>query len=115
MSCQQVPTTPAFNLYPRSVQVGEFEVAIDGGIWVAIRELQFGCDYEGKHGHGDFCRSFKLALRRVLIVYPTAWVCVKRGGIELRQSEPPVPPRTWLTSETHRPRTHQALKNKEAA
>lgn len=39
MSCQQVPTTPAFNLYPRSVQVGEFEVAIDGGIWVAIREL----------------------------------------------------------------------------
>jgi hypothetical protein len=38
MSCQQVPTTPAFNLYPRSVQVGEFEVAIDGGIWVAIRD-----------------------------------------------------------------------------
>lgn len=39
MSCQQVPTTPAFNLYPRSVQVGEFEVAIDGGIWVAIRAV----------------------------------------------------------------------------
>src|SRR3990167_883666 len=39
MSCQQVPTTPAFNLYPRSVQVGEFEVAIDGGIWVAIRAM----------------------------------------------------------------------------
>lgn len=38
MSCQQVPTTPAFNPYPRSVQVGEFEVAIDGGIWVAIRD-----------------------------------------------------------------------------
>ncbi|MDZ4144904.1 MAG: hypothetical protein U1D29_10295, partial [Burkholderiales bacterium] len=38
MSCQQVPTAPAFNPYPRSVQVGEFEVAIDGGIWVAIRE-----------------------------------------------------------------------------
>ena len=37
MSCQQVPTAPAFNPYPRSVQVGEFEVAIDGGIWVAIR------------------------------------------------------------------------------
>ena len=36
MSCQQVPTTPAFNPYPRSVQVGEFDVAIDGGIWVAI-------------------------------------------------------------------------------
>ena len=41
MSCQQVPTTPAFNPYPRSVQVGEFEVAIGGGIWVAIRG-QFG-------------------------------------------------------------------------
>jgi hypothetical protein len=40
MSCQQVPTTPAFNPYPRSVQVGEFEVAIDGGIWVAIREYR---------------------------------------------------------------------------
>lgn len=39
MSCQQVPTTPAFNPYPRSVQVGEFEVAIGGGIWVAIRAL----------------------------------------------------------------------------
>lgn len=38
MSCQQVPTTPAFNPYPRSVQVGEFEVAIGGGIWVAIRD-----------------------------------------------------------------------------
>ena len=38
MSCQQVPTAPAFNPYPRSVQVGEFEVAIGGGIWVAIRE-----------------------------------------------------------------------------
>ena len=37
MSCQQVPAAPALNPYPRSVQVGEFEVAIDGGIWVAIR------------------------------------------------------------------------------
>jgi len=36
MSCQQVPTAPAFNPYPRSVQVGEFEVAISGGVWVAI-------------------------------------------------------------------------------
>ncbi len=36
---QQVPTTPAFNPYPRSVQVGEFEVAIGGGIWVAIRAI----------------------------------------------------------------------------
>lgn len=40
MSCQQVPTAPAFNPYPRSVQVGEFEVAIGGGIWVAIGAQQ---------------------------------------------------------------------------
>ena len=40
MSCQQVPTAPAFNPYPRSVQVGEFEVAIGGGIWVAIGEQE---------------------------------------------------------------------------
>ncbi len=81
-------------------------------LWLPWRtvKLQFGCDYEGKHGYGDFCKSFKAALSKVLIVYPTARVCVKRGGIELRQSEPPVPPRTWLTSETHRPSTHQALK-----
>ena len=46
MSCQQVPTAPAFNPYPRSVQVGEFEVAIDGGVWVAIG----GCGFE-------FCKS----------------------------------------------------------
>lgn len=43
MSCQQVPTTPAFNPYPRSVQVGEFEVAIGGGIWVAIRARRYIC------------------------------------------------------------------------
>src|SRR5690606_4497389 len=39
MSCQQVPTAPALKPYPRSVQVGEFEVAISGGVWVAIREV----------------------------------------------------------------------------
>lgn len=39
MSCQQVPTAPALKPYPRSVQVGEFEVAITGGVWVAIRVL----------------------------------------------------------------------------
>ena len=43
MSCQQVPTAPAFNPYPRSVQVGEFEVAIGGGIWVAIGVIQVFC------------------------------------------------------------------------
>ena len=86
-------------------------------LWLPWRtvKLQFGCDYEGKHGHGDFCKSFKAALSKVLIVYPTARVCIKRGGIELRQSEPPVPPRTWLTSKPPRAATHQTSNTEEAA
>jgi len=36
VSCQQVPAAPAFISCPRSTQVGEFEVAITGGIWVAF-------------------------------------------------------------------------------
>ena len=40
MSCQQVPAAPAFTPCPRSTQVGEFEVAISGGVWVAIGELR---------------------------------------------------------------------------
>jgi hypothetical protein len=35
MSCQQGPTAPALTSCPRSTQVGEFEVAISGGVWVA--------------------------------------------------------------------------------
>ena len=31
------PTVSALRPCPRSIQVGEFEVAISGGIWVAIR------------------------------------------------------------------------------
>jgi integrase len=42
MSCLQVPAAPAFNPYPRLVQVGEFEVATGGGIWVAIRATAYG-------------------------------------------------------------------------
>jgi hypothetical protein len=32
-----VPTVSALNPCPRSIQVGEFEVAKGGGIWVAVR------------------------------------------------------------------------------
>ena len=35
-SCPQVPTVSALRPCPRSIQVGEFEVAISGGVWVAI-------------------------------------------------------------------------------
>lgn len=71
-------------------------------LWLPWRtvKLQFGSEYEGKHGHGDFCTSFKLALRKVLIVYPEARVNIQRGGIELRQSPPPVPSRTWASAKT---------------
>ena len=59
MSCQQVPTAPAFNPYPRSVQVGEFEVAIGGGIWVAIGDLPpdllFTNERIGIGARGDCC------------------------------------------------------------
>ena len=48
MSCQQVPTAPAFNPYPRSVQVGEFEVAIGGGIWVAIGVVKLWAFFAGR-------------------------------------------------------------------
>ena len=48
-SCPQVPTVSALRPCPRSIQVGEFEVAISGGIWVAIREAQLAslasCDW----------------------------------------------------------------------
>lgn len=61
MSCQQVPTTPAFNPYPRSVQVGEFEVAIGGGIWVAIRVfLSCLCGSEHIEGQVVVC-AFAIA------------------------------------------------------
>ena len=67
-------------------------------LWLPWHTLkgQFGHEYVGKHGLGDFCTSFKLGLSKVLMVYPDARVCVQRGGIELRQSPPPVPTRTWL-------------------
>jgi putative transposase len=39
VSCQQVPAAPAFISCPRSTQVGEFEVAITGGIWVAFGDM----------------------------------------------------------------------------
>ena len=41
-SCPQVPTVSALRPCPRSIQVGEFEVAINGGIWVAIRAESTG-------------------------------------------------------------------------
>ncbi len=40
---QEPRRTLALKPYPRSVQVGEFEVAISGGVWVAIRAVWWSC------------------------------------------------------------------------
>lgn len=63
--------------------------------WQTLKD-QFGHEYVGKHGLGDFSASFKTALGKVVMVYPAARICIERGGIELRQSPPPVPTKTWL-------------------
>ena len=52
-SCQQVPTVSALRPCPRSIQVGEFEVAISGGIWVAIRA------HSSRARTVTRCRTFK--------------------------------------------------------
>ena len=59
MSCQQVPTAPAFNPYPRSVQVGEFEVAIGGGIWVAIGAVAYDAFRRRIEAHVDAAGVYK--------------------------------------------------------
>lgn len=86
-------------------------------VWLPWHTLksQFGHEYGGKHGHGDFCTSFKHALRKVLITYPAANVTIQRGGIELCQSTPPVPPRTWLAVNAPLQAAHSASINREAA
>ncbi len=86
-------------------------------MWLPWRTLkcQFGHEYQGAHGHGDFCTSFKHALRKVLIVYPAANVTIQRGGIELRQSAPPVPPRAWLAVKAPLQAAHSASIDREAA
>ena len=40
LSCQQVPAAPALTPCPRSTQVGEFGVAISGGVWVAAGAVE---------------------------------------------------------------------------
>ncbi|HQO53415.1 MAG TPA: replication protein RepA [Ottowia sp.] len=51
--------------------------------WHTLKD-QFGHEYQGTHGHGDFCTSFKLALRKVLMVYPEARVA-RQGRPRPRQ------------------------------
>ena len=74
MSCQQVPTAPAFNPYPRSVQVGEFEVAIGGGIWVAIGALVLSSFSEPTR-----LRVAGGPLRKQSITYLTSFDCASKS------------------------------------
>ena len=83
MSCQQVPTAPAFNPYPRSVQVGEFEVAIGGGIWVAIGAamLRMLCEQLGIHANTTAIGSLKALYQNAdrTLANHRAWVREKLG------------------------------------
>ena len=58
--------------------------------WASLR-AQFGHDYHGEHGPRNFKRDFKVALKKVLAVYPKARVSVVKTGIALRPSPPPIP------------------------
>ena len=59
--------------------------------WSMLKEDQFGQEYSGNDGNKSFRDEFKRILKLVLAAYPQARVEVVRGGIELRQSPPPIP------------------------
>ena len=84
MSCQQVPTAPALKPYPRSVQVGEFEVAISGGVWVAIRGVcyhaytRYSEIHTGRATWGQF--GLTVAVGAILLVVGL-WLLTKATGV----------------------------------
>lgn len=57
--------------------------------WKALRE-QFGQEYTGADPDKDFRKSFVLALKKVLAVYPKANVKQVYGGLMLMPSPPPI-------------------------
>lgn len=60
--------------------------------WSSLMD-QFGQEYQGESGRRNFKKQFKLTLKKVVAVYPTAKVKVVNGGISLAPSPPPVPKR----------------------
>jgi hypothetical protein len=58
--------------------------------WKPIRD-QFAQEYNGKNSDKDFKKSFLIALKSVLVVYPQAVVEVVRFGLLLKRSPPPIP------------------------
>ena len=57
MSCQQVPTTPAFNPYPRSVQVGEFEVATALVSLLGLQDMTYLAKQAGAAARGEIANA----------------------------------------------------------
>ncbi|WP_193061059.1 MULTISPECIES: replication protein RepA [unclassified Halomonas] len=60
--------------------------------WANLR-AQFGQEYKGKDGAKTFKDSFLLALKKVQAVYPQADVKHVRGGVLMKASPPPIPPK----------------------
>ena len=60
--------------------------------WVSLKE-QFGHGYRAMN---NFRRVFKAALWQVLSQYQAANIVADEGGLTLRNSVPPVPPRTYI-------------------
>lgn len=58
--------------------------------WKSLRE-QFGQEFQGANAEKDFKRTFLLALKKTLEVYPEAKVKQVTGGILLSASPPPIP------------------------
>lgn len=59
--------------------------------WKNLRD-QFAHEYtDNENGKRSFKRNFVAALRKVLMVYPSAKVRLVEGGVEIQKSPPPIP------------------------
>lgn len=59
--------------------------------WKNLRN-QFAHEYaDNENGKRSFKRNFISALRKVLMVYPSAKVRLIEGGVEIQKSSPPIP------------------------
>lgn len=67
--------------------------------WKNLRD-QFGHEYaDNENGKRSFKRNFVAALRKVLMVYPSAKVKLINGGIEIQKSPPPIPNKKLSTTQ----------------
>lgn len=61
--------------------------------WYALKD-QFGQEYGGPNGLQNFRVEFSLKLKIVKAAYPQAKIEIVRGGIEMKPSPTPVPPKS---------------------